>query len=269
MQQQAAYMLHARPWSESSLLVDVFTREYGRFRVLAKGARRQKTGSRAQLQSFQKLQISWSGRRSLHTLTGVEITAIRPISLPRSVLASLYYMNELVFKLLHANDAHEKLFDAYDEGMQRLTNGDKLEDVLRFFECALLSEIGYGLILDRDASTGEQIDAQEQYFYYPERGPVRLTAMGDAPVENSPIENFPVENFPVENSPVGNASAVNEQALQISGACLQQLAQRRFNSTAARRDSKHLLRNLLSRQLKGEELHTRIVLRDLLKYAPN
>ncbi|MFT5258884.1 MAG: DNA repair protein RecO (recombination protein O) [Saprospiraceae bacterium] len=232
-------MLHSRPWSESSLLVDVFTREHGRFRVLAKGARRQKTGSRAQLQSFQKLQISWSGRRSLHTLTGVETNVVRPTRMHRTVLASLYYMNELVFKFLHANDAHEDLFDAYDECVQRLTAGEQPEDILRFFECALLSEIGYGLILDRDTNTGETIDETGHYFYYPERGPVRVDTTD------------------------------SEQALQISGACLTQLSQRRFTDAATRKDSKRLLRNLLTRQIRGGEFRTRKVFSDLLRYAPS
>ncbi len=231
-------MLHSSPWSESSLLVDVFTREYGRFRLLAKGARRQKTGSRAQLQSFQKLNISWSGRRSLHTLTGVETRVVRPSRSNRQVLASLYYINELVFKFLHANDAHEDLFDAYDECVLRLYEGGRPDDILRLFECALLSEIGYGLILDHDANTGELINEAKQYFYYPEKGPVR----------------------------VDNIDA--EQTLQVSGACLKQLADRQFIDDEARTGSKCLLRSLLTRQVRGGEFRTRKVFSDLLKYVP-
>lgn len=230
-------MLHLRPWSESSLLVDVFTREYGRFRLLAKGARKQKTGSRAYLQCFQPLTISWSGRNSLQTLTGVEAASLSPAKLDRSALASLYYSNELVFKFLHANDAHEDLFDAYHECVQRLHLEQVPADVLRHFECALLSEVGYGLILDRDAYTGEVIEADKQYFYYPEKGPVQIDQMQV------------------------------EQGLQVSGLCLLELKNKKFSSDKTRQQSKRLLRNLLERQLAEGRFRTRRVFTELLRYG--
>ncbi len=229
-------MLHVRPWSESSLLVDVFTREYGRFRLLAKGARKQKTGSRASLQCFQFLKISWSGRNSLQTLTGVEMANVNNIKLTRTALASLYYANELVFKFLHANDAHEALFDAYHECVLQLQTEQCPADVLRYFECALLSEVGYGLILDHDANSGEAIELHKQYFYYPEKGPVV-------------IEHTEAQ-----------------QALQVSGQCLVDLNNRQFTSDSTRQQSKRLLRNLLERQLPEGGFRTRRVFTELLRY---
>jgi len=171
--QQPAYVLHTRPWSETSLLVDMFTREHGRFRVLAKGARRQKTGQRAVLQPFQPLMISWSARRSLGTLTGVEMRAYFP-RLRAKYLASAYYMSELLFKFLHAHDAHESLFEAYDEAIAQLSEQREPEAVLRRFECSLLSEVGYGLQLQHDAGTLKPVNTDARYYYYPEKGPVEV-----------------------------------------------------------------------------------------------
>lgn len=221
--------------------MDVFTREYGRFRVLAKGARRQKTGNRAQLQAFQFLRISWSGKRSLHTLTGVETSVVRPKYAPE-VLASLYYMNELLFKFLHANDAHERLFDAYDDSLQCLAKGQSPDDILRYYECALLREVGYGLIFDHDVNTGEAVDDEAQYFYYPEKGPVRI-ATGD------------------------NKDETSRHALQVSGRCLNQLAKQALQDNETRRQGKRLLRNLLTRQVRSGEFRSRRVFSELLRYT--
>ena len=172
VQLQDAYVLHCRPWSESSLLVDMFTKEHGRFRLLAKGARRQKTGHRGELLPFQPLSISWSGKQ-LPVLTSIEMTAVRP-AIRRTALACAYYMNELLFKLLHQNDPHEGLFEAYDRAMQALAEKQRHpESVLRVFECDLLQEVGFGLLLDSEARSGLPIESQISYYYYPEHGPVR------------------------------------------------------------------------------------------------
>ena len=227
-------MLHARPWSESSLLVDVFTREYGRFRLLAKGARRQKTGQRALLQPFQPLIISWTGKRSLGTLTGVELSRVTP-RLCHRALASAYYMSELLFKFLHAHDAHETLFEAYDGAIQKLHNTEVEETVLREFECSLLSEIGYGMRLEHDASSLKPVRENSRYYYFPEKGPIE----------------------------VGINEA--EAGFTVSGKTLHALASGRFNSLEVQQESKQLLRRLLSHQIKGREFKTRKVYAQILK----
>lgn len=234
--QQPAYVLHARPWSETSLLVDVFTREHGRFRLLAKGARRQKTGQRAILQPFQPILISWSARRSLGTLTGVEMRAHHP-RLSAEHLASAYYMSELLFKFLHAHDAHESLFEAYDEAIGQLCEKQNAESVLRCFECSLLSEVGYGLQLEHDAANQSPVQANARYYYYPEKGPIEVR---------------------VNDSQAG---------LTISGRTLQALSSKVFDNPQVQKESKQLLRMLLTRQVKGRVFNTRIVYAQMLKGA--
>ena len=214
--------------------MDVFTREFGRFRLLAKGARRQKTGQRALLQPFQPLSISWSGKRSLGTLTGVEIRRNCP-RLRALSLASAYYMSELLFKFLHAHDAHENLFDAYDETIQALCSGAEPDSLLRGFECSLLSEVGYGLQLERDAHSMQALDPAARYVYYPEKGPVRVHQPEEQP------------------------------GFTVSGETLRALANQRFENRQVMQESKQLLRMLLSRQLPAEGFTTRRVYAQMLR----
>ncbi|MCP4010970.1 MAG: DNA repair protein RecO [Proteobacteria bacterium] len=232
--QQPAYVLHTRPWSETSLLVDVFTHEHGRFRLLAKGARRQKTGQRALLQPFQPLIISWTARRSLGTLTGVEMRMNFP-RLREQHLASAYYMSELLFKFLHAYDAHESLFEAYDEAIGKLCETQEPESVLRSFECSLLSEVGYGLQLEHDAGSLEPVDVNARYYYYPEKGPVKVREHD------------------------------SQAGLTVSGRTLQALSSKIFDNQQVQKESKQLLRMLLTRQVKGRLFSTRTVYAQMLK----
>lgn len=212
----------------------MFTREYGRFRLLAKGARRQKTGQRALLQSFQPLKISWSGKSSLVTLTGVELRQYIP-RLRAEQLASAYYMSELVFKFLHAHDAHENLFDGYDEAITQFSENLNVEGVLRRFECRLLDEVGYGLQLEVDASNHRPLKAGLRYHYYPEKGPIETSEAG------------------------------NDNGLSVSGETLLALANGQFENKQCQRESKQLLRILLTRQLPGREFKTRNVYAQMLK----
>ncbi len=229
-------MLKARPWSETSLLVDVFTQEFGRFRLLAKGARRQKTGSRALLQAFQPLLISWVGKSGLPTLTHIELRAYSP-RLKGQRLASAFYMSELIFKFLHAHDAHENLFMAYEHALNKLKEDNEPEAVLREFECSLLGEIGYGLQLAHEANHHQPVEADQRYFYYPEKGPILIR----------------------EKDTQKQAANLN-----VSGETLLALAQHRYENEQVQKESKRLLRTLLLRQIKGE-FNTRKVYAQMLK----
>ena len=211
----------------------MFTPEYGRFRLLAKGARRRKRGQRALLQSFQALRISWSGKRSLKTLTGVEIQSNMPRLRAKS-LASAYYMSELIFKFLHAHDAHEKLFEAYDQAIRDLASRQSVEGVLRRFECSLLNEIGYGLQLEREAGSQQPIQTGARYCYYPEKGPVRTK------------------------------NADSEAGLNIAGETLLALACGQFDTLRSQQESKQLLRYLLTRQIPDGRFRSREVYAQML-----
>lgn len=239
IQNQPAYLLHWRPWSESSLLLDLFTRTHGRLALLAKGARRGRSRTRGALLPFQPLLASWSGKGQLPVLTGVEIAAV----VPRPTGAALgcgYYMNELLLKLLHRFDPHERLFDAYDVAVVRLGSqaGDNnaAERALRIFEKALLSETGFGLILDRDVRTGEAIDPGRDYQYLPGRGPV---AAGE-----------------------GKEGA----GLMVRGETLLALGRESLVDARSLRESKRLTRMLLHQQLGGRPIRSREVVVQMSRY---
>jgi len=238
VQNQPAYLLHWRPYSESSLLLDLFSRSHGRLALLAKGARRPKSRSRGALLPFQPLLASWSGKGELQVLTGVEVAVVQGV--PKGdELACAYYLNELLLKLLQRFDPHENLFDAYGTAIGRLLDPDDeigtTERALRVFEKALLRETGFGLILDRDANSGSAVDPKRKYRYLPERGPV---AMEEAGVEGLPIH----------------------------GETLHALRDESFQSRRSLNESKQLTRMLLRRQLAGRDLRCRQVMLQMSRY---
>ncbi|MCW5626173.1 MAG: DNA repair protein RecO, partial [Burkholderiales bacterium] len=142
-----AFVLHGYPWKETSLLVELFTRTHGRLAVVAKGARRPHSQLRGLLMAFQPLLVTWSGRGEVKLLHGAEWQGGVP-QLAGVALLCGFYLNELLVKALIREDAHEELFDAYDEAIRALGSGDGGPgDVLRRFEKRLLAELGYGLVL--------------------------------------------------------------------------------------------------------------------------
>ena len=175
---EEAFVLHARPYRDTSLLLEVFSREQGRVGLVARGARGGRKRLAEQLQPFAPLLLSWRGQGELATLTGAEPAgpALLP---PTGGLLSGFYLNELLIRLLHRGDAHPHLFDVYRQTLALLGQETDEEAVLRRFERLLLQEIGYGLQLEHEADSGEPVEADRLYDYLPEQGP--LPAVGDAP----------------------------------------------------------------------------------------
>ena len=138
-----AYLLHATPWRETSLVVQAFARDYGSLALVAKGAKRPYSVLRPVLSAFQPLSLSWSGSGEVKTLTRAEVAGLRPLA--GSALMSAWYMNELLLRLLAREDAHPALFDAYDTALKQLAGGSRAAGALRRFEWTLLRETGYGL----------------------------------------------------------------------------------------------------------------------------
>ena len=138
-----AYLLHATPWRETSLVVQAFARDYGSLALVAKGAKRPYSVLRPVLSAFQPLSLSWSGTGEVKTLTRAEVAGLRPLA--GSALMSAWYMNELLLRLLAREDAHPALFDAYDTALKQLVGGSRAAGALRRFEWTLLRETGYGL----------------------------------------------------------------------------------------------------------------------------
>ncbi len=140
----AAFLLHSSPWRESSLLLEVLSREHGRVALVAKGARRPTSSLRPVLANFQPLSMSWSGAGEVKTLVRAEWTsALRVYTGP--AMMSAWYMNELLLRLLAREDPHPLLYDAYDTALANLAAGVRAAAALRRFEWTLLRETGYGL----------------------------------------------------------------------------------------------------------------------------
>src|SRR5512145_1710613 len=157
---QPAFVLHTYPFRETSLIVEVFSRDFGRVALMARGARRPRSALRGLLLAFQPLELGWAGRGEVQTLMKAEWQGGQPLLTGRALFCG-YYLNELLMHLLPREDAHERLFSVYAETLRRFA-GRLQEADLRCFERALLQELGYGLTLERDAK-GAPIDAAGYY----------------------------------------------------------------------------------------------------------
>ncbi len=171
---QPTYILHSRPYRETSLLVEAWSLDHGRIGLIAKGARRAKSSLRGVLQPFQPLLLSWSGKQELMTLTNAENDGPSQPLAPR-VLPSGFYVNELLMRLLHRNDPHPELYRSYVAVLAGLRDAQSPEPTLRVFEKRLLDALGYGMLLDREAVTDGPIKSDQHYRYFVERGPIPIS----------------------------------------------------------------------------------------------
>jgi len=161
---EAGYVLHSRPYKETSLLIEAFTRRHGRISLMARGARRAHSALKARLLPFQALSLSWFGKGPLHTLHDVEWQGDGR-SLAGAGLMCGFYLNELLMRLLPPGDAHEALYDRYLAALRELTDGEEIEPVLRRFELALLTELGYAQTLSQLAAGAEPVEPDIRYGY--------------------------------------------------------------------------------------------------------
>ncbi len=143
VQDSAAYMLHATPWRETSLVIQAFSREHGCIAMVAKGAKRPYSVLRPVLSAFQPLSLSWTGANEVKTLTRAEVAGVLPLA--GGALMSAWYMNELLLRLMPREDPHPVLFDAYQTALTQLAAGSRAAAALRRFEWTLLRETGYGV----------------------------------------------------------------------------------------------------------------------------
>ena len=180
---EPAYLLHHRPWSDTSRILELMTRSHGRVTLFARGARRPGSALRGVLQPFVPLLVSWSGRADGGTLTGAEIGgALRP--LPPAQLMSGFYLNELLLRLLPREDRHDRVFDCLRGCDRPSWPVPTTTRPLRVFELILLEELGYGLELARDAASGEPLEPDRYYHFQPGRG---VLAVRDAAGEPDAI----------------------------------------------------------------------------------
>lgn len=226
---QPAFVLHSYPFRETSLIVEVFSRDFGRVALMARGARRPRSALRGLLLAFQPLELAWAGKGEVQTLMKAEWQGGQPL-LSGKALFCAYYLNELLLQLLPREDAHERLFAVYAQTLRRFAALLQESD-LRCFERAFLQELGYGLTLESDAR-GVPIDVAGHYDYEIEMGPVKLARAGSS-------------------------------ALSISGKTLIDLAHDDFSDPRSLVEAKQLMRALIAHYTDGKGLQTRRIFMEL------
>ena len=236
---EPGFVLHAYSYKETSLIVEVFTRRFGRLGLLARGARRPRSAMRGVLLAFHPLRLTWSASAELGKLISAEWAGGGNLLAGNGLMCG-FYINELLLRLLPRADPHESLFDAYGEALARLSAGASLARasagaaqaaVLRGFERRMLAELGYAPVLDRDAANGAAIAPGRWYVYEPERGPVETRRSDGDSV--------------------------------ISGRTLLDMAADNYDNSRTREEARRLMRALIAERLGGQALHTRAVLSEL------
>ena len=201
--------------------------------MVARGARRPKSSLRGLLMNFQPLLLSWFGKGEVRTLHSAEWQGGQPYLQGKSLMCG-FYLNELLLNLLARDDPHEQLFDYYRATLQRLAHQSDHAATLRCFEKHLLQELGYALVLDREAISGRAIQQELCYRYVLERGV--LPDDGDA-----------------------------RSGLPVLGKTMLDMAVDDYTDPFTAQQSKQLMRVLLNHHLGGKILHTRELIKDLQK----
>ncbi|PKM07348.1 MAG: DNA repair protein RecO [Gammaproteobacteria bacterium HGW-Gammaproteobacteria-4] len=172
---QPAWVLHVRPWRETSVLVELFTPDHGRIGALSRSVRGPKRQwLRAVLQPFTPLRVDFQQRGELANLGAVEPTAA-PLALAGDAVLAGFYVNEILLRLTPRNDPPRALFGRYCALLGALASGESLAWTLRSFERDLLIQLGYALPFEHDAH-GEAIDPDARYRIDAEQGAVRALA---------------------------------------------------------------------------------------------
>ena len=210
-------------------MLEVFSREYGRVGLVARGARSARSRSRNSLQILRPLALSWSLRGDLGTLTGMESRGAVGVFPGRQVLCACY-LNELLLRLMTRHDPHPEIFDAYEQAV--MTLGVNEEQALRIFEKRLLQSLGYGLLLEHEFDSGTPVRDDMFYEYHLEKGPLQCQ----------------------QASPDG---------LFLHGSSLLALHRGELQEQQACREVKRLMRAALALYLGARPLRTREVLRQL------
>ncbi len=225
---QPAFVLHRRPYRNTSLLLEVFSRDHGRVGLVARGVRTPRSRLKGLLQPFMPLLLSWSGKGDLMNLAGAEEGGL-PIPIAPARTVSGLYLNELLLRLLPRHDPYPDLFEPYRRVLETLAQADKEEGGLRIFEKCLLAALGYGLLLDSEALSGAPIQPEGDYRYVLDRGPI------DA--------------------------ARTQTGITISGRSLLALAKEALDDPMTLREIKRLTRAAIGVHLQGRPLRTRELLR--------
>jgi DNA repair protein RecO (recombination protein O) len=169
---EPSYVLHSRPYRESSLLLEALSRSHGRVGLVARGARGARSRWKNVLQPFRPLLLSWNQKGELGTLTSADQVASPPALAGESLFCGLY-ANELTTRFLQRSDPHPGLFEQYRKLVAELAAGSQPQPLLRIYEMELLQSAGFGLQLDHEHGTSDRIRVDAWYLYVPESGPKR------------------------------------------------------------------------------------------------
>jgi len=229
---QPAYILHQRPFRDTSQILEVFTKDFGRLSVMSRGSRGPKSRLKSTLQPFRALVLSWSGRGEMPTLTSAEPASQSVAFLQGKSLACALYINELVMYLTYKHDVHGLLFSQYHHTINSLIESDQLEQELRKFEFNILDNLGVPLDLTHEAGTGVLLKAESEYFFQLEKGFCEQT---------------------------GSSGAVNVPV--VKGSSLLEISQGRFESEKTLKDAKRLMRYIIAHYLGGKNLKSRELFR--------
>jgi len=253
IEQQAAYILHRRPYRETSYILDIYTLYYGRISVVAKGATRGKYNFSALLQMFQPLLLSWSGRSNLKTLTHAEAPSLAFTYISEQLYCA-FYLNELLLKLTPESDANPALFSSYADALQGLKGRHKIEQVLRTFELALLRSIGLAPDFLFDTSSNE-IQSNYLYLLNPEQG---FSIVKSSNIQREKWNSLKGIKPIFEGTTllqIGKGSLI-EQTVQ---------AENETDQKILLREAKHIMRILITYALQGKELKSRALFQSLKK----
>jgi len=232
---QPGFLLHSRPFRDSSQLIEIFSRDHGRIGLVARGVRSARSRYRGVLRPFAPLELSWTIAGDLGTLTGVEAAGRLP-DLSGDALMAGFYVNELVLKLTHRHDAQPDVYAAYEAAVTGLAGRPDVEFTLRCFELRLLRAIGYGLDLEHDMVTGLPVEEDAWYRVKATEGVARATADGP-------------------------------DASLYSGAELRDIAAERLQDPALLKRARRILQSALEHCLEGRELNSRRVMRAMRRRA--
>jgi DNA repair protein RecO (recombination protein O) len=234
-QLEHGFVLHQRAYRNTSQLLDCLTLGHGRVALVAQGSRRARSGQRALLQPFAPLRLSWLRRGELGRLTGVEADSPSHALTGQHLFAG-FYINELLLRLTARGDPNADVFSCYSDCLAHLAAQANVSRTLRLFELHLLTALGYGLELNRDADTGELLQPDRRYVFEVERGP-RVS---------------------------GSTVAAEPDAEPYWGRDLISLREESLDSAESLRAAQRLLGRTLKSYLGEKPLKTRLVLRDII-----
>ena len=251
---QPAYVLHRRAFRETSAIVELLTRDYGRVGGVLRGAKRRRRGAHP-IEPFVQLAVTWRGRGQLVNVFGVEPSAgeregpaprrKEPLALRRLAGDALFaglYLNEVLMHTLSRQEPAPALFAHYGEALAELASGDDLQPALRRFERRLLEELGYGLAFDVDIANGRPIDRGKEYLVVAGEGFREAVANGAAAAGYA--------------STAGYASA-NSREWRLTGAQIAAVGADDYRDGDVRLAAKRVFRRALEMRLDGKSLATR------------